>query len=467
MLLLIACGSDPAPKPAPTPVTTTLEEVAKPSPKKAAPRLEAAVLTSTGNADGLVRGTDAWAPIGDPDGEGLLLRFSEPLEAEFFEVAACSTGGAWTATIYINGARIDDQRLEPGQVADVLVETEVKSVFVRMSRAEVGACMGAVRFLDEGEKDLGVLPPRKVGVQVNASSTLSPANAYHTQYLVDARTDFGWVEGAKGLGVGEELSLSLDEATTVHGIRIWNGYQRSEDHFAKNARLKKVTLRFDEGRVVLEVPDTMGPSDLRFDQPVVTRSLSLTIDEAVPGSKYEDLVISELALLDDQGVLGLTQVDERDRSLREEQAGTPLGALMDHQLESACTDERITHLKLRSNHSFVVYDESMDSSTVFDGAWVPVGRDGPWTSVKLYGRKHRITSTWQPYGADTTDESTRIGGGTLRIARAADLDEEGWVLAKIDMAWGLGCMPEISHADAIAKDIVLMTGADLDNVLAR
>ena len=471
MILLLACSGqpetppaakDPPEKPA---LENTLETVSKPVPKAAGPRLEAAVLTSGGDADGLVKGTGAWAPAGDPEGEGLLLRFAEPLYFTTFEVGACATGTPWTATVFVNGSRIQDQRLEPMQTVQVPVGNDARSVFVRMSDAEPGACMASVRFLDSKGQDLGVLPPRHVAAEVSASSTLDPADAYHTHYLVDSRTDFGWVEGAKGAGVGETLSITLGEELTLEGVRLWNGYQRSDDHFAKNARLKRITLSFDEGEVSLEVPDAMGPSDLAFD-PVTTTTLGLRIDEVVPGSRYEDLVISELALLDAEGAVSMRTFDDRATALRAAQSGKALGALMDQQLESACQDERISQLKLRSNHSFVLYDESMDTSTVFDGAWVPIGKEGAWTTVKLYGRRHRIVSTWQPYGADTTDASTRIGGGKLMLARAADLDEEGWIVESADMAWGLTCEDQLSHAEATGRGIVLVKGADIDNVFA-
>ncbi|HJN72798.1 MAG TPA: hypothetical protein QGF58_02590 [Myxococcota bacterium] len=466
MILLLACSGNPEPqKVEEKPALEVLAEAPDKASTKVDFHLEAAVLTSEGLADGLLRGNDAWVPIGNPNGEGLLLRFAEPFYFSKLEVSACSTGPAWTPTVFVNGARVDDRRLEPGGTKAVQVGEVVKSVFVRMSHAEPGACMGGVRFLDSKGEDLNVLPPRHVGAEVRASSTLEPADAYHTLYLVDSRTDFGWVEGAKGTGAGESLSITLDEEVELHGVRLWNGYQRSEDHFKKNARLKKVTLSFDTGSVTLEVPDAMGPSELSFD-PVKTRSLKLTIDEVTPGSRYEDLVISELELIDEDGPLSLRTWDDRAKALRTAHAGTALGALMDQQLESVCSDEWITQAKLRSNHSFVVYGESMDTSTVFDGAWVPLGKEGAWTAVKLYGRRHRIRSTYQPYGTDTTDEETRIGGGKLLLARASDLDEETWIVTSAELAWGLTCSPNLSHAEAIEMGIVLMKGADIDAVVA-
>lgn len=477
MILLLACSGSPEPTSPPVEVVEVIEDAAPTTlsdleniaketpPPPAAPRLEAAVLTSVGNADALVKGSDAWVPVGDPEGEGLLLRFDEPVDVGFFEVSACSTGASWTATVYVNGSRVDDQALAPGDTADVLINGLVKSVFVRMSHAEAGACLATPRFLDGAKNDMGVLPPRRIGATVEASSTLEPADAYHTLYLVDSRTDFGWVEGAEGTGVGETLTITLDEPVELHGLTLWNGYHRSADHHAKNARLKKATLSFDTGSVEVAVPDTMRPSKLEFP-PVTTRTVTLRIDEATAGSRYEDLVISELALIDASGHLGLKTRDDRAKKLVAKQAGTALGALIDQQLETVCAENGITQAKLRSNYSFVVYTDTFDTSTVFDGAWVPLGKRGAWTTVKLYGRRHRITSTYQPYGGDEADEDTRIGGGTLEIARAADLDEESWIVESADMAWGLTCSPNLSHADAIARGIVLIKGADVDAVVA-
>jgi len=234
--------------------------------------------------------------------------------------------------------------------------------------------MGEVEFFRDDIR-LQVQAPRMVKATIEASSTLEPKSAYHSSYLFDQSVDYGWVEGVAGLGKGERITIAFDQPHEITGIQIYNGYQRSRDHFIKNARVAKLKISADgAGAVVVSVPDKMGPSSLKWKSSGKVKKLTLEIAAARPGKKYKDLGISELRFMDERGFFTV-ETDEGTElvsRLKKELKGKPLFSLLNRNLESYCRlysesaeiaedtklgDFGLRKLKLRSNHRFVYYSQ--------------------------------------------------------------------------------------------------------------
>ncbi|MFH1470029.1 MAG: hypothetical protein ABIO70_36935 [Pseudomonadota bacterium] len=437
-LLLAAClsSSEAPPSPGPTPTAPPAPAPA-PAEVTAPPAtglpLQALVATSGEGAADLFDGdpSTGWRPEGEPEEEGLLFRFEEPTRLVEVRVQLCPGSGPVSLESYVDGASNTTTRVNPG--GDVRLpwlgdadSPPVRSYFVKVDWAEGTVCLGEVSLVLPPETPGPVTPPRSVAATVAASSTLAPADAYHPGYLFDGRTDFGWVEGAEGLGLGEHLELALGATVDLTGLEIWNGYQRSEDHFKKNARVKALTVTGDDGIAhSLPVADRMGPQVLALPAPLRTRHLRLEIAAATAGTRYQDLVISELRLRDASGPLTLATPDlaQRREALVAETRGQLLERVMAHNWHGFC--QEYDSLKLRPNHSFVRWnieenDADGDQREVFDGAWVVASQGAEQAVIELYGRRHRTQTTWQPYGQDQVRETDRIAGGKVTLRGADD-----------------------------------------------
>jgi len=362
-------------------------------------------------------------------------------------VQLCPGSGQFNLVPYVNGtsrtARAKGADKEEFEIPLGAKAQKVRSVFLRVSAPQGVPCIDAVEFFRGGAK-IDVAPPRAVAGAVEASSTLTPIDAYHQAYLFDGRTDFGWVEGAKGLGQGESVTIRLEEPIELHALELWNGYQRSKDHFRKNARATVLDVKVDEAAPVrLRVKDVMGPQKLKLPKPVQAKTIQLTIVQARRGTQYPDLVLSELRLWDATGPLSVVTEDmaERKAALDEQINDTPLAEVVDRQWSCACCEMRSTRLKLRTNHTFVWYldaeqageEETRSKSEVFDGAWVMGKSKAPSAVVKLFGRRHRTSSVFNPYAGNKVRDTVRIGGGNLNVTRLADID--GAQFAKVVQAW--------------------------------
>ena len=65
-----------------------------------------------------------------------------------------------------------------------------------------------------------------------------------------------------GPGIGESVTATFDRPVTVNAVEIWNGYQRSDDHFKKNARAKRISFGAGDKTQEFTLTDAMGPQKL-------------------------------------------------------------------------------------------------------------------------------------------------------------------------------------------------------------
>ncbi len=426
-------GVEPVVPPEPeAPTDGTTPEAPPPEPEVEREPLQALVVTSN-RADGPNLLDDdtstSWTPSGDAAGEGVLMRFEAPRRLSKLTVQTC--GDAVPLQLYANG---DDLGTSSGsEVSFALPAGDVKTLFLKITEG-ADACLAEVR-VEDATGELALAPPRSLPARVEVSSTLEPEAAYHASYLFDGRPHFAWVEGAKGSGDGESIQLTFRKDTTITAIELLNGYHRSQDHYEKNARVRKLEIEAEGRRVMLDVPEGMVPRKLEFDPPVSTRVLTLTVAAAKKGTTYEDLVISELRFHDRKGPftvepMGPNRLDEK---LQKQIEGKPLASMVDKAYRQVCGQPR--ELKLRSDNSFVYYEslEGGDSSSqvVLDGAWVPA-KGG----IQLFARRHVVESTFAPYGGQEDQESVEVAGGTLEVAPLESLGKDEVVKRLQDWAKG-------------------------------
>ena len=122
---------------------------------------------------------------------------------------------------------------------------------------------------------------------------------YQSWMATDGSLETAWVEGVAGPGAGEWIELRFPGTIEIHSISIDVGYDRDADIFAKNNRIKKVTLIFSSGEgVELDLADQRGMQTIplvRAPGPnIETTFVRVVIDEVYPGSKYDDTCLAEI-----------------------------------------------------------------------------------------------------------------------------------------------------------------------------
>lgn len=141
---------------------------------------------------------------------------------------------------------------------------------------------------------------------------------YHPSYALDDDPKTAWVEGADGDGVGESLTVHVSSLKQARAVRLmlWPGYQKAKDLFAANGFPTKVEVTVRDAsddvtaRQVFPLAPTWGPQALEFPVKGGVASVTLTLREVKPGTKYRDTCVSDLQLFVDSDVPYDARVEE-------------------------------------------------------------------------------------------------------------------------------------------------------------
>lgn len=143
--------------------------------------------------------------------------------------------------------------------------------------------------------------PNEISITgVSATSELVTKNSgtMRAGYAVDGDLLTSWQEGVAGYGEGQQLRIEFDGEQSVNAVRIVNGNVRGQDGYAENGRLKKVSITSDGGETelfdLIDEYNYIEGALLEFENPILTSSLTFTIEEVYPGTRYEDTCITEI-----------------------------------------------------------------------------------------------------------------------------------------------------------------------------
>ena len=190
--------------------------------------------------------------------------------------------------------------------------------------AELGASFEPItRFLVSPVGPTFAPAQKRRATAAVATSALAEGRVRHRpENATDGKLETAWVEGAKGAGIGERLTLSV--SGLVLGLSIVPGFAKSETTFGQNNRVSALTLHFscrDEGSEELAPCSDLPPLRVRLQReggvvPMKRQYVDLSsemldnmdadrvaaialeireIDAA--GARYDDTCISEVELL--------------------------------------------------------------------------------------------------------------------------------------------------------------------------
>ncbi|EMJ60827.1 putative lipoprotein [Leptospira sp. P2653] len=262
--------------------------------------LSVSMATSTSLSDKLAfaaLGEGGWKP--EVGAEFVKLHFypDEGFQLKKMEVDSCKGEFTDAVTVYINFDELSATANLSNQKEVVSFE---KAVFARSVtinfRKNKDLCIGQIRFYDEKDKQFSLKLPKIVEGSVIASDTLSPVSSYDVMNLFDSRYEYAWAsDDRKGKGVGVTLDFRFSERQTITKIKIWNGYQRSDQHCYSNGRLKEATLTGDNGyNQKIQVQDILGPQEIQLEKPFEGKNLRLTVTDIYAGKMYKGIVLSEI-----------------------------------------------------------------------------------------------------------------------------------------------------------------------------
>lgn len=136
-----------------------------------------------------------------------------------------------------------------------------------------------------------------VDMAYSSSERSDGGYTFNSSFAVDSKLSTAWSPATNG-GVGECITLCFSTERTVHGIKISNGYSKSDEDYLSNARLKGFTVKFPSGSTFSSAlaDNTTALQDVRFKDAVDCQSLTVYVDSVYAGGEdgTAPLCISEI-----------------------------------------------------------------------------------------------------------------------------------------------------------------------------
>lgn len=144
------------------------------------------------------------------------------------------------------------------------------------------------------------VPPAPVFTHLSASSTRGTdytsgsAVNYYPEYAVDGDFTTAW-SSDRNIELTPTLTLSADTKQHVSGIKMSNGYFKSEATYTRNRRITKVIVEYEGGSKVQDFDINMYRvmQDVKFDAPADTTYVRIRVLDSYYGD-WKDIAISEI-----------------------------------------------------------------------------------------------------------------------------------------------------------------------------
>ncbi|HTB21461.1 MAG TPA: hypothetical protein VK914_02010 [bacterium] len=373
----------------------------------------------------LTGGGKAWQPglKGYGAEEGVTVLFEDTVSVDQIQLQ-----GEGDLEVAANGGALDKHGMVFSTPSGAF---DLRSLFVHVSSRPHGPVkLSRILLFLKGDP-VEIQTPTLLSATVEADGVLSPAIAYGPFHLFDSKPDFGLALDGKRIDPSKPVrlfDLTLARAIPLKGFFIWNGYQRSAAHYYANARPKKLRISSGDREVDFSLKDTLGPQWLALpgDWGPITH-LTFVTTQITPGDSYQDLVVSEVKLVDGDNRIVQLQVPGPIVT----NAGD-LAPYIDRALVSRFDvhGSEFGVLKFRSDGTFSAFKEGLANGQgesqdvpvrkIWEGNWQPAGPG----KIKIFGRAYDsfVDFNQGPYGSGSESEDMSIFRATLSIRALKDLD---------------------------------------------
>ena len=129
----------------------------------------------------------------------------------------------------------------------------------------------------------------------SASSTLTQGNLTFSAKNAAKNNHYPWVEGVKGNGIGETLTLYFDRPQCIGGLTFRLGYQVDQRRYEMNNRPSQLLISFSDGSYLFsDFADYNGEQSIIIPDLVYTSYVQITIMGVYSGYQCDDTCIYQV-----------------------------------------------------------------------------------------------------------------------------------------------------------------------------
>jgi hypothetical protein len=131
-------------------------------------------------------------------------------------------------------------------------------------------------------------------ISVTASSFIDYQSMYNPYRAFDSNPATAWLEKAKGAGIGETITLTLDTEITVDEIRFMPGYFDNQ-WWATNNRIRTLAAEAAGKIFTFDFIDVMKEQSKKLPAPLTFAKIRFTIKDVFNSNGDDDTALSEIA----------------------------------------------------------------------------------------------------------------------------------------------------------------------------
>ncbi|MCP4163905.1 MAG: hypothetical protein GY760_27910 [Deltaproteobacteria bacterium] len=390
-----------------------------------------------------------WSPDVKDSGvdEGLYLKFKNGVRVDFVEVDVEDKRDSLLLQLYLNGKTTSPSGIvfgswQKGKKTIVFggrgrigLQTYAESFFLKVmsNTSRKNIKIKAIRIYKKQGSSINQVElqfPDEAKAKVSATSTLKPETAYHPSNIFDSKYSSAWsTDGNKTDGIGESFLVTFPEKQNIKELIFWNGYQRSSTHFTKNGCIKKVLIKSGDFSQTINLKAVMGAQRIELDRSINVSDISFRILQIRKGTRYKDVLLSELRFVNNEGNIILPKVKSPEINISSNWKG-----FIDRSWSSVfhfadecgliCNNKRI---RLRSNGTFVIYknfDYGVSTSEdvtakVLEGNWETKGK-----RLRIFGKRYTTSLRSSEYLTNKTKPAASIFQSYLTIKRYHSLSRK-------------------------------------------
>jgi major membrane immunogen (membrane-anchored lipoprotein) len=136
--------------------------------------------------------------------------------------------------------------------------------------------------------------------EISASSQYLTSEGRETDYdprnVFDGKIDTSWCEGKSGDGIGEYITITLNNYMAITSISMVNGSAKSEESYYNNNRVASLKITSDTGESVIVNFDDSTIDYQTRDIDITGRTFNFILNSVYKGQKFSDTCISEIKL---------------------------------------------------------------------------------------------------------------------------------------------------------------------------
>ena len=239
-----------------------------------------------------------WTAVQSAEYVKFHIYLDEAVEIKSVSVNSCKDEFSSDATLYINFdkrvltmMRSVDKKTLSAALSDTV---NARSITINF-QGNKNLCFQNLAVFDQNNHQINFTAASVENGEIAAS--YPTGESYNAMNLFDSRFEYAWSP------VPDDRDRSLEfrfkKSVNMTGLKIWNGYQRSDIHCVRNGRAREILVTGDGNfseKISLE--DKMEPQTIKFSRKFSGKNIKLSVVSVYGGQLFAEPVLSELRFLD-------------------------------------------------------------------------------------------------------------------------------------------------------------------------